>query len=143
VMGESGQTPATPEMWAGMRDDVWSVALRDRIGWVEAGTGEPLPDPELMGWTLLEPMTAGRTVLELPGPIQQNERGATWAVTVDNNQTEFASGLHWDDNSPVVETDFALWDPAELRAYCLAGLAASSDALRLASESSGDGENGG
>lgn len=95
-----------------------------------------------MAQELWSAWTADRVVLELPTPIQQNERGATWAVIVDGNQTEFASGLHWDDNSPIVETDFAMWCPGELRAYCLAGLAASGHALRLTSESTGAGESG-
>lgn len=63
-MGDNEQTPALPEMWFGMRDGLWSIALADQFGWVEAGTGEPLSDPESMGWTRLEPLTAGRTVLE-------------------------------------------------------------------------------
>jgi hypothetical protein len=81
---------------------------------------------------------AGRTVVELPQPDGvQDERGATWTVTVDNNATSFTAFRHWDDNSPVVETDFALWDPTELRVYCLAGLASSEHALGLAAEPSG------
>lgn len=80
------------------------------------------------------------TTMELPEPIKRTERGATWQVQVDNNTFEFDAHIHHDDNSPVVETDFALWDPAELRAYCLAGLAAATHAEYLAAEFRGDGE---
>lgn len=49
-------TPKIPAMWVGKDDDgIWTVAMRDSIGWVTAGTGEPLPDPETLGWTRLTP----------------------------------------------------------------------------------------
>lgn len=73
-------------------------------------------------------------VVELPEPIARSPKGNTWQVMVDGNPVTFEASLHWDDNSPVVETDFAMWDPAELRAHCLAGLAAAENAEQLAAE---------
>lgn len=75
---------------------------------------------------------AGRRVMELPEPVARSPKGNTWQVTVDNNPVTFEASLHWDDNSPVVETDFAIWDPAELRAHSLAALAAADNAEQLA-----------
>ena len=78
---------------------------------------------------------AGCAVVDLPEALEHNERGATW-ISNKGAETEgsFTAFLHWSDNSPTVETDFAEWGTAELRAQSLAGLAACDFADRLAAE---------
>lgn len=53
--------PKVPtDLRIGLHDDTWSVAVEDQFGWVEVGTGEPLPAAEVAGWTRLAPV-ADRT----------------------------------------------------------------------------------
>lgn len=75
----------------------------------------------------------GRKVVDLPAPKSSNERGATWIANKgDETEMGYTAFLHWSDNSPTVETDFAEWSTDQLRAQCLAGLAACDFADLLA-----------
>jgi hypothetical protein len=117
--------------WDGLRPDEQEQAVIEARRWLRAAYN--------VGITIVP---AGRTVIELPEPnaASSNDQHGSWIVGGDV-ETDFAAFLHWDDASPVVEVSYERggtqeWGTAELRTFCLNGLAACEFADRLAAESS-------
>jgi hypothetical protein len=86
-------------------------------------------------------VAAGRTVLELPAP-KVGPAGETWWPVHEGDEVtgEVAWHRNWDDDSVEVETPHEFLDLDAAEAYGLALIACTREARRLASESSGDGE---
>lgn len=142
-VGESGQTPATPDGQLLLR------AICDPGSFLPRGDydGEPYGE-SIQHWEMravqqvINEWLAGRTVLELPQPDGTSYEGdPIWSAHVDYEETIFACV---EDGQAMVESPFSgpmSSDTTEM--FGLRLLAAAYTARRLASESSGDGENRG
>ncbi len=69
-----------PELRVGIHGGVWTVAVADQHGWVEAGTGEPLDNSIVATWTALAPraatQSAEQVISEIPQPLAPFKRAA-------------------------------------------------------------------
>lgn len=132
-----------PQVAIELVDDVWTIAIADQFGWVQAGTGEPLKDNVVAGWARLVPAGdtegSGEAALSAHGVGSLSE-----AIALALGDTY--AGIEFEDSTfergtaaimAVLREHLAGWRPPLPEVMYDAGETAEEAVRRLAAEVAG------